>query len=403
MAAVMVAAVLGNALVIASVARHRRLRVITNYYVVSLAMADMLVALLAMSFNFSVHLSGGRWQFGPIWCDAWNSFDVYFSTASILHLCCISVDRYYAIVRPLEYPLIMTTRTVGFMLAGVWLLPAFISFLPIFLGWYATSEHLEWKESHLDECVFEVNKWYAVVSSGVSFWIPATVMVLMYHRVYKEAVRQRRALSRTSSNILLNSIVVRRANQHPGHRQMRPLPEEDANESDQDHRDATAVPLHSVERPEAVIPTSSLKSGSTRRGGIGGNISMSTMYYGAASASAAATQLNSTTNGAAKEKSQTSWKKEHKAARTLGIIMGAFILCWLPFFLWYDITNLCGDACPCPPVVVDMVFWVGYFNSALNPLIYAYFNREFREAFRNTILWVFPCCQRPSATPTTFL
>ncbi|CAB3383881.1 Hypothetical predicted protein, partial [Cloeon dipterum] len=296
MAAVMVAAVLGNALVIASVARHRRLRVITNYYVVSLAMADMLVALLAMSFNFSVHLSGGRWQFGPIWCDAWNSFDVYFSTASILHLCCISVDRYYAIVRPLEYPLIMTTRTVGFMLAGVWLLPAFISFLPIFLGWYATAEHLEWKEKHKDECTFEVNKWYAVVSSGVSFWIPATVMVLMYHRVYKEAVRQRRALSRTSSNILLNSIVVRRNNQHSGHRNLRPLPEDDANDSDQDHRDATAVPLHSVERPEAVIPASSLKPGSTRRGGIGGGISMSTMYYGAASASAAATQLNTTTN-----------------------------------------------------------------------------------------------------------
>jgi octopamine receptor beta len=101
---------------------------------VSLAMADIMVALLAMSFNFSVHVSGG-WSFGPIWCDAWNSFDVYFCTVSILHLCCISVDRYYAIVRPLEYPLIMTTRTVSFMLSGVWLLPMLISFLPIFLGW----------------------------------------------------------------------------------------------------------------------------------------------------------------------------------------------------------------------------------------------------------------------------
>jgi octopamine receptor beta len=107
-----------------------------------------------------------------------------------------------------------------------------------------------------------------------------------------------------------------------------------------------------------------------------------------------------------KEKGQSSWKTEHKAARTLGIIMGAFILCWLPFFMWYDISNLCGEACPYTPmVIVDMVFWVGYFNSALNPLIYAYFNREFREAFRNTLLWAFRFCYRgaPSQTPTAFI
>jgi len=68
-------------------------RVITNYFVVSLAMADMLVALCAMTFNASVELSGGKWMFGPFMCNVYNSLDVYFSTASILHLCCISVDR----------------------------------------------------------------------------------------------------------------------------------------------------------------------------------------------------------------------------------------------------------------------------------------------------------------------
>lgn len=74
-------------------------------------MADMLVALCAMTFNASVEFSG-RWLFGSTMCDVWNSLDVYFSTASILHLCCISVDRYYAIVQPLDYPLIMTFSRV---------------------------------------------------------------------------------------------------------------------------------------------------------------------------------------------------------------------------------------------------------------------------------------------------
>ncbi|XP_002136989.2 octopamine receptor beta-3R-like isoform X1 [Drosophila pseudoobscura] len=209
---IILAAVLGNALVIISVQRNRKLRVITNYFVVSLAMADMLVALCAMTFNASVELSGGKWMFGPFMCNVYNSLDVYFSTASILHLCCISVDRYYAIVRPLEYPLNMTHKTVCFMLANVWILPALISFTPIFLGWYTTEEHLREISMHPDQCSFVVNKAYALISSSVSFWIPGIVMLVMYWRIFKEAVRQRKALSRTSSNILLNSV-------HMGHAQ----------------------------------------------------------------------------------------------------------------------------------------------------------------------------------------
>lgn len=89
---IIIGAVLGNALVIISVQRNRKLRVITNYFVVSLAMADMLVAFCAMSFNALQNLSG-KWVFGLFMCNVYNSLDVYFSTASILHLCCISVDR----------------------------------------------------------------------------------------------------------------------------------------------------------------------------------------------------------------------------------------------------------------------------------------------------------------------
>lgn len=148
MVIIIVTALFGNALVIASVRRHRKLRVPTNRYVVSLAAADLLVAICAMTFNASVELSGGRWLFGRFMCNVWNSFDVYFSTASILHLCCISVDRYYAIVRPLEYPAIMKNVVVTAMLTSAWLLPAFISFIPIFFGWYTTPEHLEYLKEH---------------------------------------------------------------------------------------------------------------------------------------------------------------------------------------------------------------------------------------------------------------
>lgn len=193
---IILAALLGNLLVIVSVMRHRKLRVITNFFVVSLALADMLVAIFAMCFNFSVEVTDGKWIFGYFMCDVWNSLDVYFSTASILHLCCISVDRYYAIVQPLDYPLIMTNGRLAVMLAVVWCSPALVSFLPIFMGWYTTSEHLDFRRKNPGICGFTVNKAYAVISSSVSFWVPGMVMIVMYYRIYVEADRQERMLYR---------------------------------------------------------------------------------------------------------------------------------------------------------------------------------------------------------------
>ncbi|KAB0790070.1 hypothetical protein PPYR_15611, partial [Photinus pyralis] len=59
----------------------------------------------------------------------------------------------------------------------------------------------------------------------------------------------------------------------------------------------------------------------------------------------------------------------------------------------YVTSTVCGEVdCPTPDIVVGMLFWIGYFNSALNPLIYAYFNRDFREAFKDTLLCTLPCC-----------
>lgn len=159
MGVIIIGAIFGNLLVIVSVMRHRKLRVITNYFVVSLAFADMLVAIVAMTFNASVQLTG-HWVFGYFMCDVWNSFDVYFSTASILHLCCISVDRYYAIVKPLKYPINMTKKVVAIMLLNTWISPAVISFVPIFCGWYTTEAHQKFREENPHLCDFQVITYF---------------------------------------------------------------------------------------------------------------------------------------------------------------------------------------------------------------------------------------------------
>ena len=148
-------AIFSNLLVVISVFRYHKLRHINNYFLVSLAVADLLVACFAMTFNATVEITG-KWNFGSTICNLWNSLDVHFSTVSTLHLCCIAVDRYFAIVRPLKYTTYMTVKVAACMLVVAWTAPILISFLPIFLGWYTTAEHLKWLEDHPNECILRV-------------------------------------------------------------------------------------------------------------------------------------------------------------------------------------------------------------------------------------------------------
>nr|XP_036674310.1 octopamine receptor Oamb-like [Drosophila suzukii] len=72
-----------------------------------------------------------------------------------------------------------------------------------------------------------------------------------------------------------------------------------------------------------------------------------------------------------------------KAAKTLAIIVGGFIVCWLPFFTMYLIRAFCENCIQ--PTVFSVLFWLGYCNSAINPMIYALFSNEFRIAFKRIV------------------
>ncbi|KAK4875281.1 hypothetical protein RN001_011703 [Aquatica leii] len=82
-----------------------------------------------------------------------------------------------------------------------------------------------------------------------------------------------------------------------------------------------------------------------------------------------------------REKRRIARKKEKRATLILGLIMGSFIACWLPFFFMY-ILRLAYDI---PGIAFATAFWLGYMNSALNPVIYTIFNKDFRRAFRRIL------------------
>ena len=186
----------GNCLVVIAVASTRRLRSsVTNYFVVSLAVADLTVAVLVMPYAVLYELYG-RWTFGWVFCYFWISCDVTCCTASILHLCVISVDRYLAVTEPLTYRGRMTRRRALMAVAGVWTCSSAISFVPVYAGWFvdesagADGEQLMRLYEDGPACGLFVNRVYAVISSTTSFYLPLVVMLVLYAKIYRIARHQ---------------------------------------------------------------------------------------------------------------------------------------------------------------------------------------------------------------------
>ncbi|CAF1640389.1 unnamed protein product [Adineta ricciae] len=94
------------------------------------------------------------------------------------------------------------------------------------------------------------------------------------------------------------------------------------------------------------------------------------------------TDVNSTSivkSAAAISRKKIDIKRERKATKVLGVVMGCFILCWLPFFIE---ETVCGIfRLTIHEKIISVLTWLGYFNSLLNPVIYTIFAPDFRQAF----------------------
>jgi hypothetical protein len=81
-----------------------------------------------------------------------------------------------------------------------------------------------------------------------------------------------------------------------------------------------------------------------------------------------------------KTQEQLRMAKESKAAKKLSIVVGAFILSWLPFFIFYVVEALLPPN-SVNPNLANSITWFGYVNSAVNPIIYSFLSNPFRKAF----------------------
>ena len=123
----------GNLLVMVSFKMDRKLQTLSNYFLLSLSVADFAIGLISMPL-YTVYILIDRWPLGPIVCDAWLSIDYTMSNASVANLLVISVDRYLSVTRPLTYRANRTHRRALLMISIAWVVSALL-WTPWIIGW----------------------------------------------------------------------------------------------------------------------------------------------------------------------------------------------------------------------------------------------------------------------------
>lgn len=173
------ATIVGNVFVITAIMIDRNLRTIGNSLVFSLAVADLMVALLVMPIAAIVEVNG-KWTFGPLFCDVFTSLDVLSCTASILHLVAIALDRFWAVTN-VEYIHCRSPTSVGKMIFCVWIVSLVISVAPI-LGW---KDDKFMERITIDkECLISQDVAYQVLATVTTFYAPLVVILLLYWRIF---------------------------------------------------------------------------------------------------------------------------------------------------------------------------------------------------------------------------
>nr|WNH96631.1 5-HT1D [Sinonovacula constricta] len=354
------------------------------------------------------------WYLGNALCDFWISVDVLCCTASILHLVAISLDRFWG-VSNIDYIRRRCAKQILLMIAAVWFVAFTISIPPLF-GWKDAENSAE-KDGI---CQISQDLGYTVFSTVGAFYFPLFLMVFLNFKIYVAArsrIRKKNFTARPSCTV---NTMVQQTEKHAasscsddeGYTVYNGSAAVTAiNEEMQMSDGESGTPLNSGSITLQIPPSTSNSVSLINYKKINGHTKIDDINR----------RSNNTTtthtNGVSKQgplpivrfhennnhkhelqklkkkrrdadrkrKDKMEMKRERKAAKVLGIITGAFIACWLPFFALAVIMPFCGNSCYVPPMFISFCLWLGYANSSLNPILYTIFNPSFRKAFHKII------------------
>ena len=329
----------GQVMVFVVVSRDARLRTPGNFYIISLAIADMSISIMSMPV-WTIYSTFQYWPVSQGWCDLWNIVDYVLCTVSIYTILFISVDRYLSLRYPLSYSLLKTPGKAIRPLVAIWIFTAIAC--TAFIG--LTQHYLGWKRDQYECTTYYLSNVYLTV--GLCFaihWTGVGGTAIFYVLIYRLVQKAGHVGERTKSSGI------------------------------------------------AVTKTSSLGSTSSVASSATVEIELSSASVNANPSASQAGRPNTTRNGATNGRKTSTKKtagrggdateeKDRKALRTIALLLVTFAICWLPLSVVFVITSI-------RPTFLDQKwmiggYWLGYVNSMLNPVCYAVGNPYFRETLR---------------------
>ncbi|XP_018612497.2 5-hydroxytryptamine receptor 2B [Scleropages formosus] len=335
----------GNILVILAVSLERKLQNATNYFLMSLAVADLLVGLLVMPIALITVLYNSGWPLPEFLCPIWLFLDVLFSTASIMHLCAISLDRYIGIKKPIQHSQFKSRAKALAKIAVVWLISIGIAMpIPIIGLWNAPfPNNITFNSNHT--CLLKIDSFREFIMFGslAAFFIPLTIMMVIYlltiHVLRKKAYLLKSRVSERFKRPVLTTV---------SQRELSGIATSQNSGTPEGAKRDQTVNHGNIHTKKEEVPI--------RR--------LSTMG----------------------KKSMQNLSNEQRASKVLGIVFLLFVVMWCPFFIT-NITSVLCENCNKSVVgrLMEIFVWVGYVSSGINPLVYTLFNKTFREAFTRYI------------------
>uniref|UniRef100_UPI00358E024D muscarinic acetylcholine receptor M1-like n=1 Tax=Myxine glutinosa TaxID=7769 RepID=UPI00358E024D len=440
--------VTGNVLVIVAFKVNRNLKSANNYFLLSLAVADIVIGLVSMNL-FTTYVTMGRWVLGPVCCDMWLVTDYVASNASVMHLLVISFDRYLSITRPLKYKAKRTTKRVVLMIATAWAV-SIILWAPAILFWQYI---IGIRTVAADRCYIQFLS-EPIITFGtaiLAFYLPAAIIMILYWRIYLETQKRFKELKTLQGAELmvtkvppLAAHVPEGCPQHPSEVQppcngdaesqprtlvlcceppvckekdvqlMEAEQEEDIEEDGVEKQlpelkvlYPAVFPLCGYEtsfrypRVDEISPRDEREAegedpagrcGTPRRGPKN-DLNEDNEAIGDRQTDrrqGPPTREDTGRSTAVNARRQMTKRKhnnlvnEKKAAKTLSAILLAFIVTWTPYNIMVLVSTFCNRCIP--SYLWNLGYWLCYVNSTVNPMCYALCNKTFRETFKLLLL-----------------
>ncbi|XP_043944146.1 muscarinic acetylcholine receptor M2 [Protopterus annectens] len=417
--------IIGNILVMVSIKVNRHLQTVNNYFLFSLASADLIIGIFSMNL-YTVYIVMGHWPLGPVVCDLWLALDYVVSNASVMNLLIISFDRYFCVTKPLTYPVKRTTKMAGMMIAAAWVL-SFILWAPAILFWQfiVGGRTVPDKDCFIQ---FFNNPAVTFGTAIAAFYLPVIIMSILYWQISKASKSKiKKDKKEPSPNqepvspSLVRGKIVKPTNnnisthedgiQHdkvqngksPGDNAAENCAQSEEKEISNDSTSLSVVPAsakedetnkascsHRHSLPEnSKLTCIRIVTKPTKDGQFTTVNTTVEIVPGHAGANGAEEQNNiarkivkMTKKPAKKKKLPPS--REKKVTRTILAILLAFIVTWTPYNVMVLINTFCT---PCLPNTVWTIgYWLCYINSTINPACYALCNATFKKTFKHLLL-----------------